>query len=79
VLHTIIFQRALGYVVPREVDSELADITYVSGATAAAAAATSAEAAAAAGHAPSGTLLPHAGMSVLQQQHVFVCGSAVCV
>jgi hypothetical protein len=30
VLHTIIFQRALGYVVPREVDSELADITYVS-------------------------------------------------
>jgi hypothetical protein len=30
VLHTIIFNRALGHVFPKEVDSELADITYVS-------------------------------------------------
>jgi len=29
VLHTIIFNRALGHVFPKEVDSELADITYV--------------------------------------------------
>ncbi|PNH02238.1 hypothetical protein TSOC_011809, partial [Tetrabaena socialis] len=29
VLHTIIFNRALGYVVPKDVDSELFDITYV--------------------------------------------------
>jgi autophagy-related protein 101 len=28
-LHTIIFNRALGYVTPRDVDSELFDITYV--------------------------------------------------
>lgn len=29
VLHTIIFNRALGPVRPREIDSELFDITYV--------------------------------------------------
>ncbi|KAG2434954.1 hypothetical protein HYH02_012150 [Chlamydomonas schloesseri] len=29
VLHTIVFNRALGYVVPNDVDSELFDITYV--------------------------------------------------
>ncbi|GLC42779.1 hypothetical protein PLESTB_001417200 [Pleodorina starrii] len=29
VLHTIIFNRALGYVIPKDVDSELFDITYV--------------------------------------------------
>ncbi|EFJ47979.1 hypothetical protein VOLCADRAFT_117751 [Volvox carteri f. nagariensis] len=29
VLHTIIFNRALGYVIPTDVDSELFDITYV--------------------------------------------------
>ncbi|PNW80906.1 hypothetical protein CHLRE_07g334700v5 [Chlamydomonas reinhardtii] len=29
VLHTIIFNRALGYVVPKDVDSELFDITFV--------------------------------------------------
>ncbi|KXZ47205.1 hypothetical protein GPECTOR_37g211 [Gonium pectorale] len=28
VLHTIIFNRALGYVIPKDVDSELFDITY---------------------------------------------------
>jgi len=30
VLHTIIFNRALGPVEPKEVDSELFDVTYVS-------------------------------------------------
>jgi hypothetical protein len=29
VLHTIIFNRSLGYVVPKEVDTELFDVTYV--------------------------------------------------
>lgn len=29
VLHTVIFNRALGHVRPRDVDSELFDITYV--------------------------------------------------
>ncbi|GIL84135.1 hypothetical protein Vretimale_11086 [Volvox reticuliferus] len=29
VLHTIIFTRALGYVIPKDVDSELFDVTYV--------------------------------------------------
>lgn len=29
-LHTILFNRALGMVVPRDVESELLDITYVS-------------------------------------------------
>ncbi len=30
VLHTIIFNRSLGYVFPKDVDSDLFDITYVS-------------------------------------------------
>lgn len=35
VLHTIIFNRALGYVTPKDVDSELFDISYVGKALAA--------------------------------------------